>query len=380
MTNNDYDEDDEMWEAIQQAFSPEDAIYFRNYPIRVDNSVREIDYFVFHRSGTVLVIIVEPVEQEDLVSEGQQITDGISVRDEFSGETRTYYPTAIARSFFFALWQQDLPIRRELIVIWLPNVSRNTDIAHYLPNNRHSEGVIVLFGSEVTARDIRNLFRDRFTRDIFTEALDLERFAAQEWFSLKARLNPPSPIQNRTAHLNREEQLSRAKTLSDKYIHAYRKSTLIFVSYRRDDAGWPAGRVYSQLSSIFEGNIFFDYESIKPGADWMDAIDQALDDCIVQLVIMGPKWATLKRRGTGVARILEPKDMVAHEIRTALRKKVITIPLMIDHNRMPYGKQLPVGLRRLSRKNAMLLNQDNYFAKMNVLVDRIIELLDLAMP
>lgn len=375
MTNNDYVEDDEMWEAIQQAFSPEDAIYFRNYPIRVENSVREIDYFVFHRSGTVLVIIVEPVEQEDLASEGQQITDGLSVRDKFSGETRTYYPTAIARSFFFALRQQDLPIRRELIVIWLPNVSRNTDIAHYLPNNRNSEGIIVLFGSDITARDIRNAFRDRFA-----ETPDQKRFAAQEWFRLKARLNPPSPIQSRTARLNREEQLSRAKALSDEYIHAYRKSTLIFVSYRRDDAGWPAGRIYSQLSSIFEGNIFFDYESIKPGADWMDAIDQALDDCIVQLVIMGPKWATLKRRGTRIPRILEPKDMVAHEIRTALRKKVITIPLMIDHNRMPYGKQLPVGLRSLSRKNAMLFNQDNYFAKMDVLVDRIIELLDLAIP
>jgi len=375
MTNNDFVEDDEMWEAIQQALSPEDAIYFRNYPIRVENSVREIDYFVFHRSGTVLVIIVEPIEQKDLVSEGQQITDGLSVRDEFSGETRTYYPTAIARSFFFALRQQDLPIRRELIVIWLPNVSSNTDIAHYLPDNGNAEGVIVLFGSDFTARDIRNVFRDGFT-----ETPDQKRFAAQEWFRLKARLNPPSPIQSRTARLNREEQLSRAKALSDEYIHAYRKSALIFISYRRDDAGWPAGRIYSQLSSIFEGNIFFDYESIKPGADWMDAIDQALDDCIVQLVIMGPKWATLKRRGTRIPRILEPKDMVAHEIRTALRKKVITIPLMIDHNRMPYGKQLPVGLRSLSRKNAMLFNQDNYFAKVDVLVDRIIELLDLAIP
>lgn len=375
MTNNDYVEDDEMWEAIQQAFSPEDAIYFRNYPIRVENSVREIDYFVFHRSGTVLVIIVEPVEQKDLASEGQQITEGLSVRDEFSGETRTYYPTAVARSFFFALRQQDLPIRRELIIIWLPNISRNTNIAHYLPNNRNAEDVIVLFGSDITARDIRNAFRDRIA-----ETPDHKRFAAQEWFRLKARLNPPSPIQSRTARLNREEQLSRAKALSDEYIHTYRKSTLIFVSYRRDDAGWPAGRIYSQLSSIFEGNIFFDYESIKPGADWMDAIDQALDDCIVQLVIMGPKWATLKRRSTSIPRILEPKDMVAHEIRTALRKKVITIPLMIDHNRMPYGKQLPIGLRSLSRKNAMLFNQDNYFAKMDVLVDRIIELLDLAIP
>ncbi len=375
MTSNDFTEHDEMWEAIQQVFSPEDAIYFRNYPVRVENSVREIDYFVFHRSGTVLVIIVEPVEQKDLVSEGQQITDGLTVRDVFSGETRTYYPTAIARSFFFALRQQDLPIRRELIIIWLPNISRNTDIAHYLPNNRNAEGVIVLFGSDVTARDIRNVFRDRFA-----ETPDQKRFTAQEWLRLKTRLNPPSPIQSRTARLNREEQLSRARELSDKYICVYRKSTLIFVSYRRDDAGWPAGRIYSQLSSIFAGNIFFDYESIKPGADWMDAIDQALDDCIVQLVIIGPKWATLKRRGTRIPRILEPKDMVAHEIRTALRKKVITIPLMIDHNRMPYGKQLPSGLKSLSRENAMLFNQDNYFAKMDVLIDRVIELLDMAIP
>jgi hypothetical protein len=374
MTNNDYTEQDELWTSLQRMFSPDDALIFRNYPIRVENSVREIDYFLFLRSGTVLMVLVEPVEQQELETDEQQITDGLTIRDEFSGETRTYYPTAIARSFLFALRQQDLPINDELIIIWLPNISRNTNIAHYLPNNLNNENVIVLFGTEITARDIRNAFRHKLS-----DQSD-RRISYQGWLNLKARLNPPSPIQSRTPKIDRAEQMHLAMSLSERYIHAYRKSTLIFISYRRDDAGWPAGRIYSHLSSLFDGNIFFDYESIKPGADWMDAIDQALDDCIVQLVIMGPKWANLKKRGSKIPRILEPKDMVAHEIRTALRKKVITIPLMIDHNRMPYGKQLPTGLRSLPRKNAMVFNQDNYFAKIDVLLDRIIELLAMAIP
>jgi hypothetical protein len=42
MTDNNYAEQDELWTSLQRMFSPDDALIFRNYPIRVENSVREL--------------------------------------------------------------------------------------------------------------------------------------------------------------------------------------------------------------------------------------------------------------------------------------------------------------------------------------------------
>jgi hypothetical protein len=44
----------------------------------------------------------------------------------------------------------------------------------------------------------------------------------------------------------------------------------IFISYRREDASWPAGRMYDRLQSRFPHNeIFMDVDSIKPGIDFV---------------------------------------------------------------------------------------------------------------
>ena len=125
--------------------------------------------------------------------------------------------------------------------------------------------------------------------------------------------------------------------------------------------------------------MFFDFDSIKAGADWRDAIDQALDECVVVLVVIGDIWPTLARLGSPIPRIQEPGDMVRHEIQRAFRKRKIVIPILIDNAPMPNTSQLPHGLKKLPRKNGMLLDTDNFFAKMDVLVDRIIELLGMSL-
>ena len=370
MTDNEYTDNDPMWSVIQQAFTPEDAITFRSYPARIENTVREIDYFIFHRSGTSIVILAQPFDEEDLSNDRQSFMEGVSVRDEFSGETLTYYPVSRARQFLRSLQMSyDLP-DQTIIIIWFPNVSKKSLLQEY--NIHRVDNVIFLFGDDISSDELRNRLSS------LLDSAKRERLSLDAWINMKLRLKPVSSIQSRTPKLNRLEQIERARELSDIYANKYRKSTLIFISYRRDDAGWPAGRIYSQLSAIFEGNIFFDYQSIKPGANWVNAIDQALDDCIIQLVVMGRKWTTLKKRGAKQTRIMTKGDMVAHEIRMALRKNVTTIPMLIDNAGMPTRKQLPNGLKSLPLRNAVMLNQDSYFAKMDTVIDRIIELLEMA--
>ena len=68
-------------------------------------------------------------------------------------------------------------------------------------------------------------------------------------------------------------------------------SNRIFISYRREDsAGW-AGRIYDQLAAHFgHDNIFIDVDDIDPGLDFVDAIENAISQANVLVVIIGQTW------------------------------------------------------------------------------------------
>ena len=47
----------------------------------------------------------------------------------------------------------------------------------------------------------------------------------------------------------------------------------VFISYRRQDAAFPAGWLYEQLANTFgEPYVFKDVDSIRPGEDFVDVI------------------------------------------------------------------------------------------------------------
>jgi hypothetical protein len=51
----------------------------------------------------------------------------------------------------------------------------------------------------------------------------------------------------------------------------------IFISYRRDDSGGWAGRLYDRLSQQFgRDNIFMDINTIEPGLDFVEVIQEAV--------------------------------------------------------------------------------------------------------
>jgi hypothetical protein len=71
----------------------------------------------------------------------------------------------------------------------------------------------------------------------------------------------------------------------------------IFISYRREDASYPAGRLYDNLHSHFpENEIFMDVDSIKPGIDFIKTIEERVGACEVLVAVIGKSWLSAHYR------------------------------------------------------------------------------------
>ncbi len=65
----------------------------------------------------------------------------------------------------------------------------------------------------------------------------------------------------------------------------------IFISYRRDDAQWAAGRLADALSAYFgDQRVFRDIDGIAGGADFGHLIQENLGTADVVIVLIGPDW------------------------------------------------------------------------------------------
>ena len=68
----------------------------------------------------------------------------------------------------------------------------------------------------------------------------------------------------------------------------------IFISYRRQETAWPAGRLYDVLVEHFAAEqVFKDVDNIEPGEDFVERIAAAVGSCDVLLVLIGPQWLTI---------------------------------------------------------------------------------------
>jgi FtsH-binding integral membrane protein len=134
----------------------------------------------------------------------------------------------------------------------------------------------------------------------------------------------------------------------------------IFISYRREDAAPYARSLQLQLSQrIPDAPIFIDLDSIEPGLDFAEVIEDALNSSAVMVALIGQHWATLTDE-SGARRLDNPGDYVRFEIKTALRRGVRVIPVLIDGAKPPRQQDLPADLHKLARLNALELSYDRY--------------------
>jgi hypothetical protein len=145
----------------------------------------------------------------------------------------------------------------------------------------------------------------------------------------------------------------------------------IFISYRREDSTPYARLLKYELSERIPGaRVFMDLDSIEPGLEFVDVIQEAVDSCAVLVVLIGRQWATIADEG-GRLRIDDPDDNVRFEVQAALQREVRVIPVLVDGAEPLRRHQLPSELHKLARLNALELSYDRYQYDADRLLDFI---------
>jgi uncharacterized protein YjbI with pentapeptide repeats len=123
-----------------------------------------------------------------------------------------------------------------------------------------------------------------------------------------------------------------------------------------------------------------DVYTIPPGEDFKVFITSYLQQCAVQLVIIGQHWLKIADQ-YGRRRIDDPADTLRLEIETALELGVFVIPILVDGAKMPDKEGLPDSLKILARLNALPVRIDPDFGHDMERVSRAVEArLERSMP
>jgi len=187
------------------------------------------------------------------------------------------------------------------------------------------------------------------------------------------------------------EDLKSPNTLREKFENApeiwrnlgrtfttQKKKHDVFISYRRTDTQWAAGRIADFLKVIFNpADIFFDTRNIDLGDNFVDAIRNQINASNVLIAVIGYQWLTVAHSESGIRRLDDEDDYVWLEIATALSNNLIVIPILIDDTEMPNQKYLPDDLKPLAMRNAGRISAKSFHSDIAPLVQRLD---DLAVP
>jgi hypothetical protein len=134
----------------------------------------------------------------------------------------------------------------------------------------------------------------------------------------------------------------------------------VFISYRRGDTQWVAGRLADSLSHYFgDDRVFRDVEGIGGGADFGEVIHGTLGQTDAVVVLIGDTWLSVAEE-SGQRRLDDPGDWVAQEIATALKAGIPVYPVLVEGTQMPRGDELPERLRALARYNAVSISDSRW--------------------
>jgi class 3 adenylate cyclase/tetratricopeptide (TPR) repeat protein len=150
---------------------------------------------------------------------------------------------------------------------------------------------------------------------------------------------------------------------------ARRPPLRLFLSYRREDSAGYAGRLWDALVEAF-GNeaVFMDIDTIAPGSNFVEVINENLRDCDVALVVIGPNWLTAvderQRR-----RLEDPRDFVRLEVEVALSRGIHVLPVLVARARMPSAGDLSPTLEALAHRQAFELSDRRWRDDVGALID-----------
>ena len=152
----------------------------------------------------------------------------------------------------------------------------------------------------------------------------------------------------------------------------------IFISYRRDDCQGTADFLYSLLEDYFgPGNVFFDVDSIHPGRNYVEYLDEQVSQCNVLLALIGKRWITAENKDGGL-RLFDEDDFVRKEIASAMDQGVTVIPLLVERAEMPTKEMLPDVLHKFCEQQATHVRPSPDFKKDVAKLIKLLERIKLA--
>lgn len=150
----------------------------------------------------------------------------------------------------------------------------------------------------------------------------------------------------------------------------YPDNAVIFISYRRTDAGWPAEYLADKLETTFgRDRVFLDVRNIDAGDDFTAEIESNLRRAVALIVLIGKSWLIVQDK-FGRRRLDQENDWVRQEIRRSLEKKDCkVIPLLLDGASLPDEEEaLPKDISELLKRQRIEVRQTSSEADINVLI------------
>ncbi len=136
----------------------------------------------------------------------------------------------------------------------------------------------------------------------------------------------------------------------------------IFISYRRSGASKTAYRLKDRLKETFgPDRVFVDVEDIEAGLPFDQVIRTALTHCSIALIVIGPRWATMRDPEDERTRLADPEDWVRREVELAMASGVRVIPLLVDGASMPDPTELPESLRPFAGLQSEKLSEEETY-------------------
>src|SRR5271166_4953283 len=134
----------------------------------------------------------------------------------------------------------------------------------------------------------------------------------------------------------------------------------VFISYRREDSGGFAGRIYDRLAErLGHESVFFGVDNIPPGLDFVDVLSERVGRCDALVAIIGRHWLTSADTDNR-RRLDDPSDFVRIEIEAALGRGVGVIPVLVDGAGMSRAEDLPESLKKLARRQGVEISHTRF--------------------
>jgi hypothetical protein len=122
--------------------------------------------------------------------------------------------------------------------------------------------------------------------------------------------------------------------------------------------------------------VFRDLDSLPIGKPFPQALDEALTNSSVALVVIGPTWVTTINED-GRLRLEDPNDFVRREVEMALDAEFPVVPVLVSHAAIPKENELPESLRPLCRHQSVSVRPDPDFNRdMDRLIGKLSGLVD----